>query len=123
MYNFNYDHENKKCDILMGDSLLGSVWIDETGAWNVDYEDGVKYLPINDALKYLEPIFTFWEYKRGQVFEFYSELNVYYKKDSIISVWCKRENNSLINKIVYGKARVIEVPHKPTGLYKAMMVG
>ena len=34
--------------------LLGSVWIDSTGAWDVNYGFGVGYLPINSALKLME---------------------------------------------------------------------
>jgi len=32
---------------------LGCVWIDHTNAWNVEYKEGVGYLPINDILRCL----------------------------------------------------------------------
>ena len=70
-----------------------------------------------------EPVFTFWKLEKGRVFEFYADSNVSYQKEDIISVWYERDNNGLGNKIVYGKARVIEVPLKPTGLYKGMIIG
>ena len=33
--------------------LLGTIWIDYTGAWNVQYEPNNTYLPINYVLKLL----------------------------------------------------------------------
>lgn len=32
---------------------IGRVWIDHTGAWNVQYAPGETYLPINEMLPHL----------------------------------------------------------------------
>ena len=70
-----------------------------------------------------EPIFTFWKLEKGRVFEFYADQNVSYQKDETIFVWCEKENYQSGDKKIYGQARVIEVPNKPTGIYKAMIIG
>lgn len=41
------------CLIYKNEILQGSVNIDSTGAWNVKYTDGVRYLPINTCLQLL----------------------------------------------------------------------
>lgn len=35
-------------------SMIGCVFIDHTGAWNVRYSAGVDYLPVNDAVDILK---------------------------------------------------------------------
>lgn len=41
------------CLVYDDDKLLGSVYIDKTGAWNVKYVRDTKYLPINSCLNIL----------------------------------------------------------------------
>lgn len=41
------------CLVYKNEALQGSVYLDKTGAWNVKYTDGVKYLPINTCLQLL----------------------------------------------------------------------
>lgn len=53
IYEYSTDKQNKICYIFRDDVFLGAVWIDKTGAWNPNYLEGVKYLPINSALKLL----------------------------------------------------------------------
>ncbi len=50
---YRYDIEGKSCYIYNG-KLCGVVFISGDGEWSVQYADGVKYLPINSALKLLD---------------------------------------------------------------------
>lgn len=65
-------------------------------------------------------IFTSRVLSAGQVFEFYSDvpLNI----EDTIELWSEKERGGLGDPIIYGKARVIETPHRPEYLYKAMVL-
>ncbi len=52
---YKYFVEGSVCYIysISDNEFVGSVWIDNTGAWNPNYVEDVTYLPINSALRLL----------------------------------------------------------------------
>ena len=65
-------------------------------------------------------IFTSRVLSSGQVFEFYSDVPL--KIEDVIDVWSEKERGGLGDPIIYGKARVFELPYRPEHLYKAMIL-
>lgn len=119
---------NKTCLIYNQDEeYIGKVHIDETGAWTPSYANGVRYLPINEALGMLrhppcDPIFTHGKLSKGRIFSFYADWKTVYNCDDEIDLWYERERGGLGEKIVYGKARVYKTPVNPNGMYEAIVL-
>ena len=65
-------------------------------------------------------IFTSAELSAGRVFEFYCDEKLSLNNE--IEIWTEREREGLGDPIVYGKARVIELPYRPEYLYKALVL-